>query len=193
MPLVFASQNEHKVAEIRALLPKGWALWSLNDLGWTEEIEETGETLEQNAQIKAQRVFEVTGFPCFSDDSGLEVQALQGLPGVHSARYAGPEKNDRKNGEKLLQALAPYPNRSAQFRTVIAFVDAKGIHWFSGSVKGNIIHDFRGDQGFGYDPIFVPEGWDLTFAEVEKSVKNKISHRAIAFTKFIEYLTAVEK
>jgi len=193
MPIVFASQNEHKVAEIRALLPKGWTLWSLNDLGWTEEIEETGETLEENAQIKAQRVFEVTGFPCFSDDSGLEVQALQGLPGVHSARYAGTEKNDRKNGEKLLQALAPYPNRSAQFRTVIAFVDAKGIHWFSGSVKGNIIHDFRGDQGFGYDPIFVPKGWDLTFAEVEKSVKNKISHRAIAFTKFIEYLTAVEK
>jgi len=193
MQLIFASKNEHKVAEIRALLPAGWQLLSLNDMGEMSDIEETGETLEANALLKAQTIYSKTQLACFADDSGLEVDALHGKPGVHSARYAGPEKNDRKNGEKLLQELAGHTQRGAQFRTVIALVSASGTHYFEGAVKGNILHEFRGDMGFGYDPLFVPEGWDKTFAQVPMEVKNSVSHRALALRKFVAFLKNVEK
>jgi len=193
MQLIFASKNEHKVAEIRALLPTGWQLLGLNDIGEMPDVEETGTTLEANALLKAQTVFSYTGLACFADDSGLEVDALQGKPGVLSARYAGPEKNDRKNGEKLLKDMAEHTQRGAQFRTVIALVTASDKHCFEGVVKGNILHEFRGDMGFGYDPLFVPEGWDKTFAQVPMEVKNSVSHRALALRKFVAFLNNVEK
>jgi len=193
MKWVFASKNEHKVSEIRALLPERIILQSLNDIGWEYDIEETGETLEANAVIKAKSVFEATGMPCFADDSGLEVAALNGRPGVHSARYAGPEKSDFNNCQKLLSELTEMENRKAKFKTVIAYVDDQGSHLFAGEVHGAIIHEFRGAMGFGYDPLFVPDGWNLTFAEVTKDEKNSVSHRAKAFEQFLKFLATVEK
>ena len=193
MKWVFASKNEHKVSEIRALLPDRITLQSLNDIGWDADIEEAGETLEANAVIKAKAVFEATGMPCFADDSGLEVAALNGLPGVHSARYAGPEKSDFNNCQKLLSELKGMENRKAKFKTVIAYVDDQGSHLFAGEVHGEIIHEFRGAMGFGYDPLFVPDGWNLTFAEVTKDEKNRVSHRAKAFEQFLKFLATVEK
>ncbi|MFM7388116.1 MAG: RdgB/HAM1 family non-canonical purine NTP pyrophosphatase [Bacteroidota bacterium] len=193
MKWVFASKNEHKVSEIRALLPDRIILQSLNDIGWEYDIEETGETLEANAVIKAKAVFEATGMPCFADDSGLEVVALNGRPGVHSARFAGPEKSDLNNCEKLLSELKGLENRKAKFKTVIAYVDDQGSHLFAGEVHGSIIHEFRGTMGFGYDPLFVPEGWTLSFAEVTKDEKNRVSHRAKAFEQFLKFLATVEK
>ncbi|MFM7724055.1 MAG: RdgB/HAM1 family non-canonical purine NTP pyrophosphatase [Bacteroidota bacterium] len=193
MKWVFASKNEHKVSEIRALLPDRIILQSLNDIGWEYDIQETGETLEANAVIKAKAVFEATGMPCFADDSGLEVAALNGRPGVHSARFAGPEKSDVNNCVKLLSELKGLENRKAKFKTVIAYVDDQGSHLFAGEVHGSIIHEFRGTMGFGYDPLFVPEGWTLTFAEVTKDEKNRVSHRAKAFEQFLKFLATVEK
>lgn len=193
MKWVFASKNEHKVSEIRALLPDRITLQSLNDIGWDADIEETGETLEANAVIKAKTVFVATGIPCFADDSGLEVAALNGRPGVHSARYAGPEKSDFNNCQKLLSELKGMENRKAKFKTVIAYVDDQGSHLFAGEVHGAIIHEFRGTMGFGYDPLFVPDGWNLTFAEVTKDEKNNVSHRAKAFEQFLKFLATVEK
>jgi XTP/dITP diphosphohydrolase len=193
MKWVFASKNEHKVSEIRALLPERIILQSLNDIGWADDIEEIGETLEANAVIKAKTVFETTGIPCFADDSGLEVLALNGQPGVHSARYAGADKSDLKNCEKLLSKLKDVENRKAKFRTVIAYVDDFGTHLFSGEVQGSILHEFRGTMGFGYDPLFVPDGWTRSFAEVTKEEKNRVSHRAIAFDQFLKFLATVEK
>jgi XTP/dITP diphosphohydrolase len=193
MKWVFASKNEHKVSEIRALLPERIILQSLIDIGWDSDIEETGETLEANAVIKAKAVFEATGMPCFADDSGLEVAALNGRPGVHSARYAGPVKSDFNNCQKLLSELKGMENRKAKFKTVIAYVDDQGSHLFAGEVHGEIIHEFRGTMGFGYDPLFVPDGWNLTFAEVTKDEKNSVSHRAKAFEQFLKFLATVEK
>jgi len=193
MKWVFASKNEHKVSEIRALLPDRIILQSLNDIGWEYDIEETGETLEANAVIKAKAVFEATGMPCFADDSGLEVEALNGRPGVHSARFAGPEKSDFNNCQKLLSELKGMENRKGKFKTVIAYVDDQGSHRFAGEVHGTILHEFRGTMGFGYDPLFVPDGWNLTFAEVTKDEKNRVSHRAKAFEQFLKFLATVEK
>jgi len=191
--LVFASKNEAKVSEIRALLPEGYTLRSLNDMGWNKDIEETGNTFYENARIKAVQVFQATGVPCFADDSGLEVTALAGRPGVFSARYAGHEKNDQKNNEKLLRELAVFQDRSATFKTVIAYCCSDGVRFFSGEIKGRIIHEFRGNMGFGYDPLFVPVGWEKTFAEVSKDEKNKASHRAMAFEQLMHFLKSVDK
>lgn len=193
MKLLFATQNEHKAAEIRALLPMGFELLSLNDIQFAQDIPETAETLEGNAFIKANAIFGQTGMPCFADDSGLEVSFLNGNPGVHSARFAGPEKNDRANSEKLLSLLEHSSNRNAQFRTVIAYVDGTEPRYFEGTIKGTILTDFRGNQGFGYDPIFQPIGWIKSFAEVSTAEKNNISHRSMAFNRFLEYLHGVNK
>lgn len=188
MNLFFASHNENKVKEIRAMLPVNTILKSLNDLSLTEEIIENGLTLEENALIKARSLYAQIHQASFADDSGLEVDILQGRPGVYSARYAGPEKNDDANNRKLLRELEGKLNRSAAFKTVIAFVDGQHEFLFSGEVRGTISHEPKGIKGFGYDPIFIPEGWNKSFAEVEKEVKNSISHRAQAFEKFISFL-----
>ncbi|MFN4910836.1 MAG: RdgB/HAM1 family non-canonical purine NTP pyrophosphatase [Flavobacteriales bacterium] len=188
MKLFFASHNENKIREISAMLPANMMLKSLKDLSLTEEIVESGLTLEENALLKARFLHAHIHHASFADDSGLEVEVLNGRPGVYSARYAGPEKNDAANSRKLLRELEGKNNRSAVFKTVIAFVDGQQEFLFSGEVRGNIAHTPRGTKGFGYDPIFVPEGWSESFAEVEKEIKNSISHRAQAFDKFIRFL-----
>jgi XTP/dITP diphosphohydrolase len=188
MKLFFASHNENKVKEIRALLPENMMLKSLNDLLLQDEIEENGLTLEENALIKARALYAQIHHASFADDSGLEVDGLNGRPGVYSARYAGPEKNDAANLRKLLREMEGKNNRSAVFKTVIAFVDGQQEFLFSGEVRGQISIAPRGIHGFGYDPIFIPEGWSQTFAEVEKEVKNGVSHRSRAFDQFIRFL-----
>lgn len=188
MKLFFASHNENKIREISAMLPANMMLKSLKDLSLTEEIVENGLTLEENALLKARFLHAHIHHASFADDSGLEVEVLNGRPGVYSARYAGPEKNDAANSRKLLRELEGKNNRSAVFKTVIAFVDGQQEFLFSGEVRGNITLTPRGTNGFGYDPIFVPEGWSESFAEVEKEIKNSISHRAQAFDKFIQFL-----
>jgi len=170
------------------MLPANMMLKSLKDLSLTEEIVENGLTLEENALLKARFLHAHIHHASFADDSGLEVEVLNGRPGVYSARYAGPEKNDAANSRKLLRELEGKNNRSAVFKTVIAFVDGQQEFLFSGEVRGNIALTPRGTNGFGYDPIFVPEGWSESFAEVEKEIKNSISHRAQAFDKFIRFL-----
>ena len=172
MKLFFASHNENKIREISAMLPANMMLKSLKDLSLTEEIVENGLTLEENALLKARFLHAHIHHASFADDSGLEVEVLNGRPGVYSARYAGPEKNDAANSRKLLRELEGKNNRSAVFKTVIAFVDGQQEFLFSGEVRGNIALTPRGTNGFGYDPIFVPEGWSESFAEVEKEIKN---------------------
>lgn len=191
--LIFASANENKAMEIKGMLPATWSLLSLNDLGYTQAIEETEDTFQGNALIKAKTIFEQFKLPCFADDSGLEVDALNGLPGVHSARYAGPNRNDIQNTNKLLEALLNQSNRKAQFKTVIAFYDGLDAHFFEGKVEGHIGFEPKGSQGFGYDPIFIPDGWSLTFAEVDKSKKSECSHRARAFSLFMNFLEFGDK
>lgn len=188
MRVCFASHNQHKVAEIAKLLPANIELVGLDELGFHEEIEESGTTLEENSRIKSSYVHEKLGIPVFADDSGLLVKALNGEPGVFSARYAGPGKDDEKNMSLLLQNLAGKNDRSAEFQTVITFIDEKGKEkQFKGVVAGEIIHEKRGTNGFGYDPIFIPRGYDLTFAELDSEEKNRISHRAKAVQQLIEY------
>ncbi len=192
MKLVFASRNENKTAEIRAMLPKDIELLSLNDVQFEGDIDETALTFVGNARLKSKEVYDFCMIPCFSDDSGLTVDALNGEPGVFSARYAGPEKDDNANCEKLLRELDGITNRRAAFCTAIVFVDGEKELVFEGSVEGDINHGSKGNLGFGYDPLFVPEGWDKTFAEVDKETKNTVSHRARAFVKFLNYLQNVD-
>lgn len=191
MELVFATHNEHKLAEIRSLLPKNIRLKSLDDIGCNEEIPETSETLEGNALLKAKYVLDTYGLPCFSDDTGLEVATLDGAPGVYSARYAGEPKNETRNVEKLLSQLHGQKDRRAQFTTIIALCLGKETHIFKGVIKGVITNIPRGSNGFGYDPIFQPEGVDKTFAELTLKDKNQLSHRARAFSKLINYLEEI--
>lgn len=188
--LLFASANKHKLTEIRALVePLGYELLGLHDLAFFEDIPETGDTFPQNALIKATFLHQRLGMPCFADDSGLEVEVLGGAPGVHSARYAGEPRNDAKNLGKLLQALTGKSNRKACFKTVICLIDALGAtHYFEGKVDGEITTVARGEGGFGYDPIFVPEGYQETFAELPAEVKNQISHRARAVQVLLNHL-----
>lgn len=189
MKICFATNNKNKLIEIQQLLPNDFNLIGLGDLGVTEDIPETGITLEENSTQKATYVFSRHGIPVFADDSGLEVEALNGEPGVYSARYAGSQRSDNNNMNLLLEKLASKKDRSARFRTVITYLDAGGKSiQFAGVMEGQIIHEKRGAQGFGYDPIFRPSGYDLTFAEMAIDEKNKISHRARAFKKFISYL-----
>jgi len=189
--LLFASHNKNKAKEINALLGKKYEVLTLDDIGFVEEIEETGAKFFENALIKAKAGFESSGIPCFADDSGLEVEALNGAPGIYSARYAGIPKDDSKNLNLLLQNLKQETNRAARFVTVICFFTSSDVHFFEGECKGNIIHQAKGKGGFGYDPVFVPSGHDLTFAEMSDEAKNKISHRARAIVKFQIFLSSL--
>lgn len=188
MELVFATQNPHKAYEIEAKLGENFLIISLDALGITEEIPETAPTLEGNALMKARYVYEKTGRNCFADDTGLEVEALNGEPGVYSARYAGEEKSPEKNIALLLQKLQGQPSRRAQFRTVIALIFEGKEYLFSGIAQGEIINEKRGTEGFGYDPVFVPAGHSRTFAQMSLEEKNKLSHRAKAFEAMKEFL-----
>ena len=188
--LCFASNNAHKLDEIRPLLPPGLELLSLADIGCHEELPETQDTLEGNARQKADYVRQHYGVACFADDTGLEVTALDGAPGVYSARYAGPQREAADNVAKLLRELAGRPDRTAQFRTVVALAQADGTtRTFAGAVAGRVAEAPRGAGGFGYDPVFVPTGGDgRTFAEMSGAEKNQISHRARAVAGLVAYL-----
>lgn len=187
--LVFATNNEHKLKEVRELLSSKYEVLGLADIGCFYDIPETATTLEGNALLKARYVWENYQLPCFSDDTGLEVEALGNEPGVYSARYAGEEKSSQANVEKLLRNLVKHDNRRARFRTSIAYIKDEKEILFDGVVQGEISDVPRGDMGFGYDPIFIPEGYDKTFAELGDEVKNNISHRALAVQKLYVYLT----
>ncbi len=188
MKICFATQNVNKVNEIQALLGNQFELVSLTDLGHTEELAETTGTFEGNSQQKALFVYQKYGINCFADDSGLEVAALNGEPGVNSAFYAGEAKNYAANNALLLKNLAGQNNRHAQFRTCITLVWNGEVQQFNGIVKGTILTEQRGTNGFGYDPLFVPNGYEKTFAEMSKEEKNKISHRALAVQQLIVWL-----
>ena len=189
--LVFATHNPNKIKEIQELVPPQIELLSLKDINCIEEIEEIGTTLEENAKIKVDYIKNKYGFDCFADDSGLEVDALDGAPGVYSARYAGSEKNNEKNIQKVWVNLLNKKDQTAQFRTIIA-ASIEGKEFIcEGKIRGTIIQEKRGEGGFGYDPIFIPEGHSKTFAELGKEIKNRISHRAKAFTIFLDKLNTV--
>lgn len=190
MKLIFASHNRHKAEEISSRLGASYEISTLHDLGCTQEIAETADNLRGNALIKARFVFEKYHTACFADDTGLEVEALDGEPGVFSARYAGEECNPEKNMQKLLAKLNGVVNRRAQFRTVVAYIDEQGeAHIFEGIVRGQIATQKLGNEGFGYDPIFIPNEADgRSFAQMTMEEKNEISHRSRAMAKFVEYL-----
>ena len=204
MKIVFATNNPNKLQEIRDILGERFEIVSLQDIGCHEDIPETGETLQENALLKAKYVAEHYGLDCFADDTGLEVEALHGAPGVHSARYAeGTDHNSEANMQKLLHELQDKENRKARFRTVIALLQhpknqlkenvenafaAPEIHYFEGHIDGIIAKEKRGNAGFGYDPIFIPNGYQQSFAELGETIKNHISHRAKAVEKLAEYL-----
>ncbi len=186
--LVFATNNAHKLAEISEMLGDKIELLSLKDISCTADIPETAETLEGNAQLKAQYVYERYGLDCFADDTGLEVEALDGAPGVYSARYGGEAHNSEKNMDRLLRELADEENRAARFRTVICLILGGKTYLFEGEIKGSILRERQGHEGFGYDPLFVPEGHTESFAVLGEELKNQISHRARAVAKLLEFL-----
>lgn len=189
--LVFATNNAHKLEEISSILGEKVELLSLKDIHCNVDIPETADTLEGNAMLKAEYIYENYGLDCLADDTGLEVEALNGAPGVYSARYAGGEgHNSEANMQKLLQNMQGVQNRKAQFRTAICLILDGKKHLFEGIVKGEIIKEKRGNSGFGYDPIFVPEGYTKSFAELGNETKNKISHRALAVEKLCRFLKA---
>lgn len=188
MKLVFATNNRHKLDEVRAIVGDKVEILSLNDIGCHDDIPETADTLQGNALIKARYIYEKFGVDCFADDTGLEVEALDGAPGVFSARYAGEECDSEANMQKLLQNLTGKSNRNAQFRTVIALIIKGEEKLFNGIVKGTITEEKRGDSGFGYDPVFVPEGFSESFAQMSGDMKNSISHRYRATLELSNYL-----
>jgi XTP/dITP diphosphohydrolase len=186
--IVFATNNQHKLEEVRAMIGAHFDVLSLRDINCNEDIPENGLTFEENAISKARYIKDNYGYDCFADDSGLEVTALNNAPGVFSARYAGEPSNSQRNIEKLMQEMQGKEERSARFRTCIAYLTDEEERLFEGCVEGYIIDTLRGFNGFGYDPLFVPCGYDITFAEMSSEEKNKISHRAVAVQKLIEYL-----
>ena len=188
MKIIFATHNQNKVTELSQLIPKKYNILSLNDIGCVKEIEETGSTLEENAKIKADYVRYKYGLDCFSDDSGLEVDALKGAPGVFSARYAGNQKNNDANIKKIWKKLRGQSNPKATFRSIFHVHFNNKTFSFQGKADGNLIFEKRGLNGFGYDPIFIPNGYNQTFAELGDVVKNKISHRALATVQFLKLL-----
>lgn len=187
--LVLCTGNPGKVAEIKTLLPERYQVMGLHDLHMPSDLPETGDTLQANAEQKARYVFERCGLPCIADDTGLEVEALGGAPGVFSARYAGDQKDPAANIDRLLREMERRPDRAARFRTVIAHVDADGTTFFEGICEGHITTERRGAGGFGYDPVFLPHMSDLTFAELDLVRKNAISHRGQAMWKLVRWLS----
>lgn len=189
MNLCIATHNIHKKKEIQAVLPLNYQLLDLNDLGFFESIEESGKSLDENAILKAKFLFSHLRKPCIADDSGLEVQSLGMAPGVYSARYAGEEKDDLANMNLLLNNLNNIKNRSARFRTVIAYIPSDSeLLLFEGTIEGRIAYTMKGSNGFGYDPVFIPNGYDQTFGELNSDIKQQISHRSLAIQKFVAYL-----
>ncbi|MFM8432049.1 MAG: RdgB/HAM1 family non-canonical purine NTP pyrophosphatase [Bacteroidota bacterium] len=186
--LVFATNNKHKLKEARSILPLSIELKSLADIGCTDELPETGSTLEANSLQKARYVYEKFGLPCFSDDTGLEVDALSGAPGVYSARYAGPNATSAQNLSRLLREMTDVYDRKAKFRTVISLLGIGDLEIFSGAVDGTLLDSPRGDDGFGYDPVFVPVGYRLTFSEMAPHIKNSLRHRGIALRLMTDWL-----
>ena len=186
--LIFATNNSNKLAEIKSAV-KTFEVVGLKEMGIVEDIAETGTTLEENALIKSQYIFQKTGLNCFADDTGLEVKALNGRPGVHSARYAGPNCSAVDNMYKLLNELENHDDRSASFRTVISLILNGEKYYFEGEVMGDILSQKKGVDGFGYDPIFRPKGFSASFAEMSMIQKNEISHRGIAVKKLIQFLS----
>ena len=186
--IVFATNNAHKLAEVRAVLGEGYELVTLKEVGITEDIPETGATLDENASLKARYVYNRTGLDCFADDTGLEVEALNGAPGVHSARYATDGHDFKANNRKLLNELQGTENRHARFRTVISLIRGGVEQQVEGIVEGVIAHEESGAEGFGYDPLFIPTGYDRTFAEMSAEEKNAISHRGRAVAKLAAIL-----
>lgn len=188
MQLVFATNNLHKLKEVQQMLPSSIELLSLSDIQCFDEIEETATTLEGNAQLKANYITKNFGYDCFADDTGLEVHSLQGAPGVYSARYAGEPANAENNMQKLLTALVAISDRKAQFRTAVCLNLQGKQYLFEGICKGEILTAKQGKKGFGYDPIFKPEGVEKSFASMPSEAKNKISHRGIAIQKLVTFL-----
>ena len=191
MKIVFATNNQNKVKEVQALLPDSIQLLSLKDIECLEDIPETQDTIAGNALQKANYVYDNYGYACFADDTGLEVNALNGAPGIYSARYAGPEKNAEDNMQKLLKELSGNENRKAHFKTVIALVGVSDTKTFEGICYGSITNKKHGDQGFGYDPIFQPENYQETFAQMPLATKNKIGHRGKAVQQLITFLSSI--
>lgn len=191
MKIVFATNNKHKLEEIKDILGKDFEIVSLAEIGCHEDIPETGLTLEENARQKSTYIVEHYNHDCFADDTGLEVDALNGEPGVHSARYAeGTDHDSEANMRKLLSKMSNVKERTARFRTVISLIINGVEHQFEGRVEGHIATEKHGKEGFGYDPIFIPEGYDKSFAELGEEIKNQISHRARAVKKLAEYLSS---
>jgi XTP/dITP diphosphohydrolase len=191
MQLIFATHNKHKSKEVKSVIPNSITVSDLSEIGYHKDIAETADTIEGNALLKAQTIFNETGMNCFSDDSGLLVDALNGAPGVYSARYAGEQKNDEDNLQKLLKELSGKENRKAYFKTVIALLIDGKEQLFEGIINGAISHEKKGTDGFGYDPIFIPDGYQRSFAEMSLEEKSTISHRAIALKKMIEFLKTI--
>jgi len=191
MKIVFATNNPNKLKEIQALMPVGIEILSLKEIGCTEDIPETGTTLEANAFQKAHYLKENYGYDCFADDTGLEVEALNGAPGVYSARYAGPERSAEANMAKILEELKEKENRKAQFRTAIALILNGEEQLFEGMVEGHISQAKQGDEGFGYDPIFLPENDQRSFAQMTMDEKGAISHRGRAVRKLVDFLGSI--
>ena len=187
--LIFATSNQNKVLEIQKILPKKFNIKSLKDLNYFEDVPENENTIKGNAVFKAKYIYEKFNINVFADDTGLEVEALNGEPGVHSARYAGKTRNSEKNIKKLLKNLKNIKNRNARFKTVIALIIDNKLHTFSGIVKGYILDSPKGNNGFGYDPIFCPNGFDKSFAELTLKEKNLISHRSLAMKKLIDFIS----
>lgn len=187
--LIFATSNQNKVLEIQKILPKKFNIKSLKDLNYFEDVPENETTIEGNAVFKAKYIYEKFNINVFADDTGLEVEALNGEPGVHSARYAGTTRNSEKNIKKLLKNLKNIKNRNARFKTVIALIINNKLHIFSGIVEGYILDSPKGNNGFGYDPIFCPNGFDKSFAELTLKEKNLISHRSFAMKKLIDFIS----
>lgn len=189
MKIVFATNNAHKLSEVKAVLGEGFELVTLKEVGITEDIPETGETLDENASIKARYVYERTALDCFADDTGLEVEALNGAPGVRSARYATEGHDFAANNRKLLRELEGKDNRKARFRTVISLIRGGVEQQVEGIVNGRIATEESGCEGFGYDPLFIPDGESVTFAEMTADKKNSISHRGRAVAELVKVLT----